>query len=138
MRLQKTYSLLLLLAMMTLFACHHNADNAETTAVDSVAKNEGKPNAPIVFKGTYSFAPGAKLFQYCNSKTQLWAVDSSAELELKYSQIYGFEQSGTPVYAEVEGYKTKSAKSGDAAAYDSTIVVKKVLKITKDIPADCK
>jgi len=138
MQLKKIHGILLLLAMTAVAACRQKADNNETGTADSTAQVVGKSNTTVVFKGTYSFAPGAKVLQLCGSKSQLWAVDSSAQLELKYSQIYSFEQSGTPVYAEVEGYKTKSENTGEAAAYDSTVVVKKVLKMTKDIPADCK
>lgn len=138
MRLTKIYGVLFLLATTVTVACHGNAGNGDDSAADTAARTVVKPNEPVILKGIYSFAPGAKLFQFCGRQSQFWAVDSSAQLELKYSQIYGFEQSGSPVYAEVEGYKTKSASNGDAAAYDSTIVVKKVLKITKDIPADCK
>lgn len=137
MRVKNISVVLLLLAMAVLAACQSDVKNGETTT-GTIAQTQGTPNAPIVFKGTYSFAPGAKIFQYCNKQTQFWMVDSSAQLELKYSQLITFEQSGTPVYTEVEGYKIKSAVNGDAAAYDSTIVVKKVLKLTKDIPADCK
>ena len=133
----KNISIALLLAMSVFTACHQKAENGEASA-GTTAQTQGTPNAPIVFKGTYSFAPGAKIFQYCNKQKQFWTVDSSAQLELKYSQLITFEQSGTPVYTEVEGYKIKSVASGDAAAYDSTIIVKKVLKLTKDIPADCK
>lgn len=138
MRLSKIYSVSLLLAMTALVAaCGHKAQNGEN-ATQTQPGAQGKPNAPIVFKGIYSYAPGAKLFQFCGQKSQFWAIDSSAQLELNYTHIYNFEQSGLPVYAEVEGYKTKSESNGDAAAYDSTIVVKKVLKLTKDIPAGCK
>jgi hypothetical protein len=125
MRLNKTSGVLLLLAMTGLTACRYKDRKAEASAA-------------IIFKGLYSFAPGAKLFQFCGKQNQFWAVDSSAQLELKYTQLISFEQSGTQVYAEVEGYKTKSAANGDAAAYDSTFVIKKVIKITKDIPAGCK
>lgn len=138
MRLTKIYGGLFLLAITVVVACHGKTENSEDNVTDTAAQTVAKPNEPVILKGIYSFAPGAKLFQFCGRPSQFWAVDSSAELELKYSQIYGFEQSGSPVYAEVEGYKTKSASNGDAAAYDSTLVVKKVIKITKDIPADCK
>ncbi|GAA4095317.1 hypothetical protein [Mucilaginibacter panaciglaebae] len=125
MRLNKTSGILLLLAMTVVTACNHKDKKTEARARE-------------VFKGLYSFAPGAKLFQFCGGQSQYWAADSSAQLELKYSQLINFEQSGTQVYAEVEGYKTKSATNGEAAAYDSTLIVKKVIKITKDIPEGCK
>jgi len=124
MRFNKTYGTLLLLSVTVITACEHK---------DKKTK-DGTP----VFKGLYSFEPGAKLFQFCGRQGQYWTVDSSAQLELKYAQLVSFEQSGTPVYVEVRGYKTKSATNGDAAAYDSTLVVKKVIKIAKDIPAGCK
>lgn len=137
MRFKTKNILVLLLSIVAFSACRNDAkDNGAN--VDTLAQASGKPNAPVVFKGIYSFAPGARIFQFCNKPRQFWAVDSSAQLELKYSQLITFEQSGTPVYTEVEGYKTKSTATGDAAAYDSTIIVKKVLKLTKDISANCK
>ncbi|MFD2873254.1 hypothetical protein ACFS5N_12290 [Mucilaginibacter ximonensis] len=137
MRLKNISVIILLLTMTALAACQPDVKEG-SDATDTATQASGKPNAPVTFKGSYSFAPGAKIFQFCNQTKQFWAVDSSAQLELKYSQLITFEQSGTPVYTEVEGYKIKSAATGDAAAYDSTIVVKKVLKLTKDLPADCK
>ena len=134
MRVKNLFVVLLLLAMATFAACQSDVKSGE---VDSAAQKLGKLNMQV-FKGTYSFAPGAKIFQFCNNQKQFWAIDSSAQLELQYSQLITFEQSGTPVYTELEGYRTKSTANGEAAAYDSTIVVKKVLKLTKDVPADCK
>jgi copper homeostasis protein (lipoprotein) len=50
-----------------------------------------------------------------------------------------FEKPYEPVYVEVEGAKSKSGKEGMGSEYDSTLVVKKVVKITKEIPQDmCK
>lgn len=125
MRLNKTFGFLLLLCITAVAACKHK--DKKITA-----------NMPVIFKGLYSFAPGAKLFQFCGNQKQFWAVDSSAQLEVKYAQLISFELSGTQVYTEIEGYKTKSAANGDAAAYDSTFVIKKLIKITKDIPATCR
>jgi hypothetical protein len=39
------------------------------------------------------------------------------------------------VYIEAEGKKIKSAAG---VAFDSTLVVTKLINITKDIPANCK
>jgi hypothetical protein len=47
-----------------------------------------------------------------------------------------FEKPYEPVYVEVEGLKLKSGKEGMGSEYDSTLVVKKVVKITKEIPQD--
>jgi len=65
-------------------------------------------------------------------------ADSSAQLELKYSQLISFEKQGEPVYIEVEGIQIPSAKDGAQGAYERTLIVKKVKKITKEIPAGCK
>ena len=89
----------------------------------------------IIYKGLYSFGPGEKLFKDCSQARMFWATDSSAQLELQYSQL-GFEKPYVPVYIEVEGKKVKSA-AGNIAAFDSTLVVTKVLKITKEIPQSC-
>ena len=89
----------------------------------------------IIYKGLYSFGPEEKSFKDCSQARMFWATDSSAQLELQYSQL-GFEKPYVPVYIEVEGKKVKSA-AGDIAAFDSTLVVTKVLKITKEIPQSC-
>jgi len=47
-----------------------------------------------------------------------------------------FEKPYEPVYIEVEGTKKASEDDGMGSEYDSTLVVKKVLKITKEIPQD--
>jgi copper homeostasis protein (lipoprotein) len=112
-------------------------------AIAGIVSCKSKPdkkaeNVQAAIKGIYSFEPGAKTFTACGNKTQFWVADSSAQLELQYSQIVNFEQQGQSVYVEVEGKKIKSVAGTDGAVYDSTLIVKKVIKITKDIPADCK
>lgn len=76
------------------------------------------------------------MFKECASGQEFWAVDSSAKLELGYSQMQ-FEKPYEPVYVEVEGQKIKSGKDGQGAEFDSTLVVKKLIKITRDIPKGC-
>lgn len=93
---------------------------------------------PTIIKGLYTFEPGAKTFTPCGKSSQYWVADSSAQLELQYSQAVTFEQQGEPVYVEVEGKLLKSDADDEGAEYDSTLVVRKLIKITKDIPADCK
>ncbi|RVU01977.1 hypothetical protein EOD41_08475 [Mucilaginibacter limnophilus] len=96
-----------------------------------------RPDAkkPLVIKGLYSFGPEIKSFQECGREKEFWVTDSSAQLELKYSQM-NFEKPYLPVYVEVEGVKKPSNKDGLGAEFDSTLVVYKVIKITKEIPAD--
>jgi copper homeostasis protein (lipoprotein) len=120
MRLIRVYIILGLL--MGMLACKHKAD--EKTA-----------QTHKVIKGLYSFEPGAKTFQACGSQTESWVADSSAQLELKYSQLISFEKYGDQVYVEVEGRKIKSTAG---VAYDSTLIVTKLIKIAKAIPANCK
>jgi hypothetical protein len=122
MRLIKKYIFLGLLMITGMLACKHKAD--EQTA-----------QAPNVIKGLYSFETGAKTFRACGSQTDFWVADSSAQLELKYAQLISFEKKGEQVYIEAEGKKIKSATG---VAFDSTLVVTKLINITKDIPANCK
>ncbi|PWK75921.1 NlpE-like protein [Mucilaginibacter oryzae] len=110
----------LLLVAVAATACNHHND---------------KEGREVVYKGLYSAGPEIKSFKDCDSGQEFWAVDSSAKLELQYSQL-NFEKPYEPVYVEVEGIKSKSGKIGMGAEYDSTIVVKKVIKITKEIPQD--
>lgn len=136
MRFTKVHIFFALLVMIVMIACNHGPDKK---AEQDQGQKTAKPDTtPVTFKGLYSFAPGAKTFQVCGNKTEFWVADSSAQLELQYAQVITFEQHGEPVYVEVEGRKIKSAKSGEGAAYDSTLIVKKLLKLTKEIPADCK
>jgi copper homeostasis protein (lipoprotein) len=95
--------------------------------------NPGDIKHYTVFKGVYSFGPEVKLFTDENSGHEFWVTDSSEQLELQYSQLK-FEKPYEPVYIEVEGIKKHSDKDGLGAEYDSTIVVKKLIKITKEIP----
>lgn len=88
-----------------------------------------------VYKGIYSFGPEVKSFKDCDSGGEFWVTDNSQQLELKYSQL-NFEKPYEPVYVEVEGIKIRSNKDVMGSEYDSTLVVKKVIKITKEIPQD--
>jgi len=96
--------------------------------------SDSKDN-PVVFKGVYSFGPEVKSFKDCDNGREFWVTDSSKQLELKYSQL-NFEKPYEPVYVEVEGMKIHSNKEGLGSEYDSTLVVKKLIKITKEIPQD--
>jgi copper homeostasis protein (lipoprotein) len=122
MRLIRIYVFAGLLIITGMLACKHKADKKET-------------QASHVIKGLYSFEPGAKTFQPCGSQTEFWVADSCAQLELKYAQLINFEKNGDQVYIEAEGKKIKSAAG---VAFDSTLVVTKLINITKDIPANCK
>ncbi|QJD95914.1 hypothetical protein HH214_08520 [Mucilaginibacter robiniae] len=93
-------------------------------------------NKPLkVYKGLYSYGPEIKSFKNCDDTHEYWVVDSSAQLELKYSQL-NFEKPYEPVYIEVEGEKIRSGSEGIGSDYDSTLIVKKLLKITQEIPQD--
>jgi len=99
----------------------------------SCKSHSSKPT--IVYKGVYSFGPEVKSFKDCDSGQEFWVTDSSKQLELKYSQL-NFEKPYVPVYVELEGIKIHSDKEGLGAEFDSTLVVKKLIKITKEIPQD--
>ena len=113
---------LILLFATGLFACKHKPEKVEPVMT--------------IYKGMYSFGPEGKLFKDCNEGREFWAADSSAQLELQYAQLH-FEAPSVPVYIEVMGEKVASKKDDVSATFDSTLVVKKVLKITRDIPAGC-
>jgi copper homeostasis protein (lipoprotein) len=83
----------------------------------------------------YSFGPEVTSFKNCDESHEYWVTDSSAQLELKYSQL-NFEKPNEPVYAEVQGYKVPSGAEGQGAGFDSTLIVKKVVKLTREIPQD--
>ncbi len=95
-------------------------------------KKEGRT---AIYHGTYNAGPEVKTFKDCDNGHEFWAADSSASLELQYSQL-NIEKPYIPVYVEVEGITVLSGKEGKGSEYDSTLIVKKVLKITKEIPLD--
>ncbi len=119
MKIVKLLSLLLLL--LTVFASC-NSDSAKQ-------KNE---KARVV-KGLYSFGPEIRSFTDCDEAREYWVVDSANTLELAYSNM-NFEKPYEPVYIEVECKIVKSDSLMVTADYDSTMVVTKLLKITKEIP----
>ncbi|GAA4329677.1 hypothetical protein GCM10023149_34480 [Mucilaginibacter gynuensis] len=104
-------------------------------AVSSSCNNNGGKARRSVYKGLYSFGPEVRTFEDCDNGHEFWVTDSSSQLELQYSRM-NFEKPYEPVYIEVEGTKEPSGKDGLGSEYDSTLVVKKVIKITKEIPAD--
>jgi copper homeostasis protein (lipoprotein) len=104
--------------------------------VCSCSNNADKGNKTVVYKGVYSFGPEVKSFKDCDNGREFWVTDSSQQLELKYSQL-NFEKPYEPVYVEVVGVKVRSGKEGMGSEYDSTLVVKKLIKITKEIPQEC-
>ncbi len=101
----------------------------------SCNNNSPKKTHFTVYKGVYSFGPEVKSFKDCDNGTEFWVTDSSEQLELQYSQLK-FENPYEPVYIEVEGIKVRSNKDGLGSEYDSTLIVKKLIKITKEIPLD--
>jgi copper homeostasis protein (lipoprotein) len=94
--------------------------------------NSGK-NSFVEYKGVYSFGPEQKSFKDCDNGGEFWVTDSSKQLELQYSQLK-FEKPYEPVYVEVQGIKMRSGKEGLGPEYYSTLVVHKLIKITKEIP----
>ena len=101
----------------------------------SCRSNSGNGSGATIYKGVYTFGQEQKTFTQCNTTHEVWVADSSKQLELKYSQL-NFEKPDVPVYIEVEGEKVRSGKDGLGSEYDSTLVVRKVIKITKEIPQD--
>src|SRR5476651_2056928 len=104
-------------------------------AACSCHNKSNKVTKPVVYKGVYSFGPEIKSFKDCDSGQEFWVTDNSEQLELQYAQLR-FEKPNEPVYVEVEGVKIHSGKEGMGSEYDSTLVVKKLIKITKEIPVD--
>lgn len=98
--------------------------------------NSDKKDAPgVIYKGVYKSGPEEKSFSDCESGNEFWANDK-AGLEQEYAKL-NFQKPYEPVYVEVEGQKLKATKAdGLDSQYDSIIVIKKVVKITKVIPQD--
>lgn len=98
-------------------------------------KNGGETNKvkSVVLKGLYSYGPEMKSFTDCDENREYWVADSAKSLELQYNDL-GFEKPYTPVYIEVECHLVKSDTTTVTGDYDSTMVVTKVLKMSKEIP----
>ena len=96
-------------------------------------KVEENKNESKTLKGLYSYGPEIKSFTDCEEGKEYWVADSAKTLELAYSNI-NFEKPYEPVYIEVECHMIKSDSLMISADFDSTMVVTKVLKITKEIP----
>ncbi|MFN0290589.1 hypothetical protein [Pedobacter helvus] len=111
----------LLLVVSFLLACSNNKDTAQ------------EKEKAVTLKGLYSFGPEVKSFTDCDEGREYWVADSAKNLELQYNNL-GFEKPYIPVYIEVEAHLVKSNTSTVTGGYDSTMVVTKVLKISKEIP----
>lgn len=97
-------------------------------------KNDDKNGKKVtIAKGLYSFGPEVKSFTDCEENREYWVADSSKMLELAYQNL-GFEKPYLPVYIEVEAHFVKTDTLVAPADYDSTMVVTKLIKISKQIP----
>jgi len=95
-------------------------------------KENSQRNTTVV-KGLYSYGPEIRSFTDCGEGREYWVIDSAKTLELAYSKL-NFEKPYEPVYIEVECNIVKSDSLTVAADFDSTMVVTKLIKLTKDIP----
>jgi copper homeostasis protein (lipoprotein) len=102
------------------------------TACNRTDKYEKEKSNTKTVKGLYSFGPEMKSFTLCEDGREYWVADSVQNLELSYSNL-NFEKPYEPVYVELQGYFAKS-DSTVVAEFDSTLVVTKVIKISKEIP----
>lgn len=114
-------TVLLLFVMSVIFA-----------ACNRKSAQEHKSNTRII-KGLYSFGPEIHSFTDCEEGREFWVADSAKTLELAYSK-FNFEKPYEPVYIEAECHAIKSDSLMVSADFDSTLVVTKLLKITKEIP----
>ena len=104
-----------------------------TVACTSNKKESAELAKVQIAKGLYSFGPEIKSFTGCEDGKEYWVADSAKTLELAYQDL-GFEKPYMPVYIEVEYHYIKSDTLAASANYDSTMVVTKLLKISKQIP----
>jgi len=96
-------------------------------------KKDNAEKETLIAKGLYSFGPEIKSFTDCEDGREYWVADSAKTLELAYHQL-GFEKPYVPVYIEVEYHFIKSDTLAASANYDSTMVVTRLIRISKDIP----
>ncbi|PWS27717.1 hypothetical protein DHW03_09050 [Pedobacter yonginense] len=103
------------------------------TACNRDQRTEGEKSNVKTVKGLYSFGPEMKSFTLCEDGREYWVADSVKNLELSYSKL-NFEKPYEPVYVELEGYFAKSDTATVSDDFDSTLVVTKIIKISKEIP----
>ncbi len=97
-------------------------------------KKSDKENNKVITKGLYSYGPESRSFINCEDGSEYWVADSAKTLELAYNN-QGFEKPYTPVYIEVECRLVKSDTTvTTAGSFDSTMVVTKLIKMSKQIP----
>ena len=113
-------TLLCFALVLAISACRSGTDASETVDVK-------------VVRGLYSYGPEMRSFTDCEEGREYWVVDSANTLELAYSNLE-FEKPYYPVYIEVEGRVIKSDSLTSSANFDSTLVVTKLIKLTKEIP----
>lgn len=94
---------------------------------------EGKKHNVKLIKGLYSYGPEIKSFTDCEEGREYWVADSAKTLELAYSK-FNFEKPYEPVYIEAECHVIKSDSLSVSSEFDSTLVVTRLIKITKAIP----
>lgn len=110
-------------------------------ALGCKSKTKKAAHQNVTFKGLYSLGPEAKIFKNCATGTEYWVTDKSAQLELQYWEVVPTEMPNSPVYIEAEGIIIPSDKNDnggvndDVGAFDSTLVVQKLIKISKGFPA---
>jgi hypothetical protein len=119
MKLIKQIMLLSFILALAITACNRNSADQKQSDVR-------------VIKGLYSFGPELKSFTDCDEGREYWVADSAKTLELAYSELN--LEKPFPVYIEVEGRIIKSDSLTVSADFDSTLVVTKLIKITKEIP----
>ena len=113
-------TILLIVASLAFAACSSNVD-------------ENNEKDITVIKGLYSYGPEVRSFTDCVEGREYWVADSAKTLELAYNDL-NFEKPYLPVYIEVEGHIVKSDSLTVNANFDSTLIVTKLIKITKEIP----
>lgn len=120
MNIFKSQLFLIIVVLIAATACNSERGPEEVTVMR-------------VMKGLYSCGPEIKSFTECEGGTEYWVADSAKTLELAYSNL-NFEKPYEPVYIEVECHPMKSDSLGMSADFDSTLVVTRLLKITREIP----
>src|SRR5476651_6646 len=74
----------------------------------AATQEEKSSSGRVVYKGLYSCSPDIKSFKECGHEHEYWVADSSAQLELQYSQLNLKPEEA--VYVQVEGKKVKTLK----------------------------
>lgn len=133
----------MLLAATLLAACNTPQKDALNTG-DSSLKDDYIPQHSIdttykIFKGLFTLSSDVSELVDCDRQTRYWIADSTGKLSATYKKIRTvLPYENESIYAELQGYLSGKADTGNASAYENVLVVTKINKTqVKSFRTEC-